>query len=738
MEATLLLPICLLVLIILKHVLSRRRKLNLPPSPLLKLPIIGHLYLLKHPLHRTLANLSTKYGPVFSLQFGTRFVVVVSSSSTVEECFTINDVVFANRSRLMIGKYIGYNYSTVAGSPYGGHWRNLRRICGLEILSTNCLNNFQPIRQHEIKLLVHRVFLNSGDSPFELKSKLFQMSYNIIMRMVAGKRYYGEEVDSEEANHFRKLMEEVNSYGGASNPADFMPAIFLLFFRSTENKLVKLGKKMDALLQGLVDEHRRDKSRNTMIDHLLSLQESEPEYYTDQIIKGIVLVMLNAGTDTSSVTTEWAMSLLLNHPEVLEKARTEIDNHVDKDRLVDEADLPKLKYLQSIISETLQLFPAAPMLLPHESSEDCKVAGFHIPRGTVLLVNAWAIHRDPLLWEDPDSFKPERFEGVEVESWKLLPFGMGRRACPGSGLAQRVVGLALGTLVQCFEWKRVSDERVDLTEGKGLTMLKAEPLMARCKAREICNKLRYVLGQIMEATLLYSTSFSILFLLLLLKLASSKRRKLNLPPSPLPKLPILGHLYFLKPPLYRTLANLSTKYGPVFSLQLGTRFVVVVSSPSAAEECFTKNDIVFANRPRTMIAKFIGYNSTTVGGSPYGDHWRYLRRLCALEIFSTNRLNNFQSIRQHEIKLLVQRVFHKSGDNFVIPVELKSKLFQMSYNIIMRMVDGKRYYGEEIDNEEANHFRVLIEEVISFGGASNPADFMPAIFLLFSRARRTN
>ncbi|KAL3378360.1 hypothetical protein AABB24_004333 [Solanum stoloniferum] len=259
MEATLLLPICLLVLV-LKHVLSRRRKLNLPPSPLLKLPIIGHLYLLKHPLQRTLANLSTKYGPVFSLQLGTRFVVVVSSSSTVEECFTINDVVFANRPCLMIGKYIGYNYTTVAGSPYGGHWRNLRRICGLEILSTNCLNNFQPIRQHEIKLLVHRVFHKSGDSPFELKSKLFQMSYNIIMRMVAGKRYYGEEVDSEEANHFRKLMEEVNSYGGASNPADFMPAIFLLFFKSTENKLAKLGKKMDALLQGLVDEHRRDKS----------------------------------------------------------------------------------------------------------------------------------------------------------------------------------------------------------------------------------------------------------------------------------------------------------------------------------------------------------------------------------------------------------------------------------------------------------------------------------------------
>ncbi|KAJ8546025.1 hypothetical protein K7X08_018608 [Anisodus acutangulus] len=493
MEATLLYTSLsiLFVLVVLKLLSSKRRQVNLPPSPLLKLPIIGHLYFLKPPLYRTLAKLSTKYGPVFSLQLGNRLVVAVSSSSAAEECFTKNDIVFANRPRLMIGKFIGYNYTTLVGSSYGDHWRNLRRLCALEIFSTNRLNNFQPIRQHEIKLLVHRVLQNSGgnfETPVELKSKLFQMSYNVIMRMVAGKRYYGEEEDNEEANHSRELIEEVISYGGASNPVDFLPAIFRLFSRSLEKNLARLGKKMDAFLQDLIDEHRRDKSRNTMIDHLLSLQESQPEYYTDQIIKGIILVMLNAGTETSSVTIEWVMSLLLNHPEVLEKARTEIDNHVGKDRLVDESDLPKLKYLQSIISETLRLFPAAPMLVPHESSDDCKVAGFHVPRGTMLLVNAWAIHRDPLLWEDPESFKPERFEGVEVESWKLFPFGMGRRACPGSGLAQRVVGLALGTLVQCFEWKRVSDEKVDLTEGKGLTMPKAEPLMARCKARDIAHK----------------------------------------------------------------------------------------------------------------------------------------------------------------------------------------------------------------------------------------------------------
>ncbi|PHT58774.1 hypothetical protein CQW23_01137 [Capsicum baccatum] len=194
----------------------------------------------------------------------------------------------------MIGKYIDYNYTDVVFSPYGDHWRSLRRLYALEIFSSNRLNNFQSIRQHEVKLLIHRVFRfrNSSDNLVELKFKFYQMSYSIIMRMVAGKRDYGEEVDNAEANHFRELVEEVILYGGTSNLMDFMPAIFRLFYRSPEKNLARIGEKMDALLQGLIDEHHRNKSRSTMIDHLLSLQESQPEYYTDQIIKGVILASL--------------------------------------------------------------------------------------------------------------------------------------------------------------------------------------------------------------------------------------------------------------------------------------------------------------------------------------------------------------------------------------------------------------------------------------------------------------
>ncbi|GMN33302.1 hypothetical protein TIFTF001_041866 [Ficus carica] len=197
--------------------------------------------------------------------------------------------------------------------------------------------------------------------------------------------------------------------------------------------------------------------------------------------------MLFAGTHTSAMTLEWAMSNLLNHPHVLKKARDELDAQVGQQHLVDEQDISNLHYLQNIISETLRLYPAAPLLVPHYSSDDCTIGGYDVPRDTIVLVNAWTMHRDPNLWDDAESFKPERFESGESEAQKLMPFGLGRRACPGSGLAQRVVGLTLGSLIQCFEWERVNGQEVDMTEGKGLTMPKALPLEATCKARPIMS-----------------------------------------------------------------------------------------------------------------------------------------------------------------------------------------------------------------------------------------------------------
>ncbi|CAN6881352.1 unnamed protein product [Brassica oleracea var. botrytis] len=480
----------LFLLISTRFLLTRsNRKLKLPPSPAISLPVLGHLHLFKTPLHRWFLTLSKSIGnaPIFHLRLGNRLVYVVTSRSIAEECFTENDVVLANRPKFIVSKHVGYDATHLLSAPYGDHWRNLRRIAAVELLSTQRLNSFLYIRKDEIRRLISRLSRDSfhGFVEVEMKSLLGNLASNNIIRMLAGKRYYGEEND--EAKFVRQLVAEVVISSGAGNPADYLSVV--RWFTNYEKRIKDLGNRFDTFLQRIVDEKRADKEKGqTMIDRLLSLQETQPDYYTDDIIKGLILSLTIGGTDTTAVTLEWAMSNLLNYPEVLRKARNEIDDKIGFDRLVDEPDIVKLPYLQNIVSETLRLYPAVPLLLPHLSSNDCKVAGYDVPRGTMVLTNVWAMQRDPTLWEAAEMFKPERFDKAG-EADKLLPFGMGRRACPGAGLAQRLVSLVLGTLVQCFEWERVGDELVDMTEDKGATLPKLVPLRTMCKARPIVAKL---------------------------------------------------------------------------------------------------------------------------------------------------------------------------------------------------------------------------------------------------------
>ncbi|KAJ8763284.1 hypothetical protein K2173_026185 [Erythroxylum novogranatense] len=484
-------------LVLQKHV----KRPNLPPSPP-SLPILGHLHLVNQPMHRSLGDLCTKYGDLLFLRFGTRKVLVVSSPSAVEECFTKNDIIFANRPRLIAGKHLQYNYRTIGFSSYGDHWRNLRRVTSMELFSKSRLNKFGKILEEEIQLLLKQLFQESRDREMrvQLSSLFMEVAFNVLLRMIAGKRYYGKGVADNEAKEFRVLIREFAQLHGTAHLSDFFPFLQWIDFQGIERRMIKVMKKVDAFVQHLVNEKREKRTESslgvsglnsidgesgtTLIDAMLLLQETQPELYTDEDIKGVIMVMLIAGSETSAVTMDWAMSLLLNNPQAMQKTVSDIEATVGIRRLVDETTLPNLNYLQNVINETFRLYPATPLLLPHESSEDCVVCDFNVPKGTMLLVNAWKIHRDPKYWVKPESFMPERFEGGEVEGYKLLPFGAGRRICPGAALGRTTVGLTLGALIQCFEWSRISEEKIDMTEAIGLSMPKLEPLEALCKPRK--------------------------------------------------------------------------------------------------------------------------------------------------------------------------------------------------------------------------------------------------------------
>ncbi|KAJ4701663.1 Cytochrome P450 [Melia azedarach] len=216
-------PLLLALYAFTKHLIHKIK--NLPPTPFPSLPIIGHLYLLKQPIYETLYKISKKHGPVLFLQFGTRKVVVISSPSTAEECFTQNDVIFSNRPRprMTNGKILGYNYSTLTSAPYGNHWRNLRRISTLQILSTSRLQTLSSIRVDEVNLLIRKL-LDNQDQSVELRTKFFELTLNVMMRMIAGKRYYGDDVtDIEEAMRFREIHEETFKVAGMTSVGKFLP-----------------------------------------------------------------------------------------------------------------------------------------------------------------------------------------------------------------------------------------------------------------------------------------------------------------------------------------------------------------------------------------------------------------------------------------------------------------------------------------------------------------------------------
>ncbi|XP_042489263.1 xanthotoxin 5-hydroxylase CYP82C4-like [Macadamia integrifolia] len=199
-------------------------------------------------------------------------------------------------------------------------------------------------------------------------------------------------------------------------------------------------------------------------------------------------MLIVGGSETTFLSLTWALSLLLNHPHELKRAQNELDVHVGKQRHVEESDIKNLLYLQAIVKETLRLYPPGPVL-PRQAMEDCQLGGYHVPKGTRLLVNVWKLHRDPNVWSDPDEFKPERFltthANVDFKGQQhyYIPFSAGRRPCPGVALATEIFHLALARVLHGFDVMNPSDAPVDMTEGVSITLPKATPLQVLLKPR---------------------------------------------------------------------------------------------------------------------------------------------------------------------------------------------------------------------------------------------------------------
>ncbi|KAJ9153898.1 hypothetical protein P3X46_027286 [Hevea brasiliensis] len=460
---------------------------NLPPGPS-KLPIIGNMHqLVGPPPHHRLRDLAKEYGSIMHLQLGEVSNIVISSPEAAKEVMKTHDVVFAQRPFLLAASIITYNFTDIAFSPYADYWRQLRKICILELLSAKRVLSYRSIREEEVSNLIGTISSSPGQ-PFNFSRKLFSLTYGIAARAT-----FGEKCKDQE--EFIPLVEELTEVAGGFSLADLFPSIKLLHVISgMRSRLVRLQREADRIIENIINDHRaRNKTAKTssggeeddLVDVLLRLQEHgnlEFPLTTDNI-KAVILDIFIAGSETSSTTVEWAMSEMLKNPRVMEKAQEEVRRVFDKKGNVDETDIHELKYLKLVIKETLRLHPPAPLLLPREGRERCEINGYEIPAKSKVIVNAWAINRDPNHWTEADKFYPERFLDSSIDykgnNFEFIPFGAGRRMCPGVLFGIANVELPLAQFLYHFDWKLASGlkaETLDMIESFGATVRRKNDL----------------------------------------------------------------------------------------------------------------------------------------------------------------------------------------------------------------------------------------------------------------------
>ncbi|KAF5940664.1 hypothetical protein HYC85_021831 [Camellia sinensis] len=498
-------PLTLLLLpllfIFFKYVRPGPNKYRPPGPP--GWPVFGNMFDLGPMPRQTLHKLRPKYGPVLWLQLGSMNTVAVQSAIAAAELFKNHDVPFSDRKVPHALTAFDFSDGTIALGNYGGYWRTMRRLCSMEFLVTRRINETAAVRRRCVDNMVRWIDEAAAVAvEVQLSRFLFLMSFNLVGNLMLSRDLLDPE--SEEGFEFSDSMSKVMHLAAMPNLADSFPILKWVdpqgIKRSMKRELEKPMKIAARFVEERVLEResgRKEKSKKDFLDVLLDYEgdgREDPHKISEKNVKIIILEMFIAGSETTSITMEWAMTELLRNPNSMRKVKEELDQVVGLNRKVVESDMDELPYLQAVVKETLRLHPSLPFLLPRSASEDTNYMGYHIRKNTQVLVNVWAIGRDPDCWDNPLSFKPERFIGSSIEykgqHYELIPFGTGRRICVGFTLAHRVVHFGLATLLQAFDWELPSNfttENMDMSERMGLNLRKLVPLKAIPKRRKVCG-----------------------------------------------------------------------------------------------------------------------------------------------------------------------------------------------------------------------------------------------------------
>ncbi|KAM6563357.1 hypothetical protein CsatB_023355 [Cannabis sativa] len=494
-----LITLLLSILFLIGKRFSRKKSFNLPPSPP-RLPIIGNLHLIGKHAVRSLTDLSQKYGPLMLLHMGSVRTVVVSSPDMVKEITKNHDVVFSDRFNTTASDHLFYGGKDIVFASYGNYWRQAKKFCVQEMLSSKRVLSFQSIREEEVSSLVSKirqdVCRNGDDGPVNISEMLIRTSNNIMSRCILGRRYSCHEEEEEGKGNkimfcetaMKKIIVQLTAF----SVGDFFPCFkWVDDVRGFMRNLKSSSGELDAFYNQVFKERKAMKASENgvkdFVDILLQLQKDNMfnMELTDEHLKPIVQDMFFGGIETTSTTSEWVMAELMRNPRVMKKTQEEVRRIMREKGRVDINELDKLDYFKCVVKETLRLHPPVPLLVPRKTTEAVQIGGgqYTIPAGTQVIINAWAIHRDPNSWDQPEEFIPERFENSPVNYYKggqeyfqFIPFGFGRRRCPGIMFGTIGVEFMMANLLYWFDWKLHTDEDVDMSETYGITIGLKVPL----------------------------------------------------------------------------------------------------------------------------------------------------------------------------------------------------------------------------------------------------------------------
>ncbi|KAM0857513.1 hypothetical protein ACQ4PT_048420 [Festuca glaucescens] len=481
---------------------TRLKSKQLPPGPR-SLPIIGSLHRVMGTFpHRRLMDLSRRHGPLMFLMLGEVPAVVVSSAEGAEAVMRTKDLAFATRPRSTTLDIVSRGRKGVIFTPYGDHWRQMRKICVVELFSARQVRRMESVWAHEVARLV-RSFAGSGGGVINFSETMYAFMNDLIARAVFG----GTCEQAQQAEYHREFSRAIELAGGFLLVDLFPSSRLLRWFTTGVRQLTWSFGRIQHIIGEIITARRalRDDDRaaagdQDLLDVLLNLQEegSLPIPLTTEIIcypleeDWFSLMqyspdIFGAGSGTSASAMEWAMAELLKNPKIMAKAQLEVRQVLGPNRdIITNNDIGQLDYMRLVIKEILRLHTITPLHGPREAREDCEIMGYVIPKGTKIIVKTFAISRDPKHWDNPEAFNPERFESNQLDykgaNFEYTSFGAGRRQCPGILFGTSTMEVTLANLLYHFDWvlpDGTTLDSMDMTEKFGLTMGKMSDLRLR-------------------------------------------------------------------------------------------------------------------------------------------------------------------------------------------------------------------------------------------------------------------